>query len=208
MNTFQPFDVKTLTDSSPFTLIGDQWALLSAGVPGAYNTMTVSWGQLGVLWNKNVATVYVRPQRHTLSFLEQNDTFTLSFFKEQYRPALALCGSKSGRDLDKAKAANLTPVFDEGSVWFDEAQLVLVCRKLYRQPMLPECFLDKAVDEKNYNGDYHICFIGEIIKALRAQEACGAGRLSLLFYAYHTNHKRRRTENSPSVRRRFVLHLP
>lgn len=151
---------------SPFPLIGRRWALLSAGKDAQCNTMTVSWGQLGVLWNKNVATVYVRPQRHTLSFLQKNDTFTLSFFPEEYRRTLSFCGAHSGRDCDKIKESGLTPVFENETVWFEQASLVLICRKLYCQQMCSECFCDPSVSEKNYSAnDYHFCFIGEITDA-------------------------------------------
>ena len=133
--------------------------------------MTVSWGQMGVLWNKNVATVYVRPQRHTRHFLEENETFSLSFFPSEYRPALSFCGSHSGRDFDKVKETGLTPVFESGAVWFEQAKLVLVCRKLYRQELLPVCFEDSETESKNYpNRDYRICFIGEIAAALKSED--------------------------------------
>ncbi len=168
MMAFTEIDIRKYCEESSLSLIGDQWALLSAGDESGWNTMTVSWGQMGVLWNKNVATVYVRPQRNTLKFIEEHEHFSLSFFPSQYRPALSFCGAHSGRDCDKAKETGLTPVFGKDSVWFEEAKLVLVCRKLYRQPLLPECFLDQEPDQKNYpNKDYHICFIGEITTALK-----------------------------------------
>lgn len=167
---FTEIDIRKYCEESPLSLIGDQWALLSAGDENGWNTMTVSWGQVGVLWNKNVATVYVRPQRHTLKFVEENEFFTLSFFPPEQKAALSFCGSHSGRDFDKAKETGLTPVFGANSVSFREAKLVLTCRKLYRQPMLPECFLDSAVKQSCYPAeDYHICFIGEITAAMKQE---------------------------------------
>jgi len=151
---------------SPYTLIGKKWLLLTAGDRAGYNTMTASWGQTGVLWNKDVATAYVRPQRHTFGFMESNEFYTMSFFTEEYRNALKICGSTSGRDTDKAKLAGLTPVFENGYTYFDEAELVLICRKLYAQDLKPECFIDKDIAEKNYNNDYHRQYIGEITKVL------------------------------------------
>jgi flavin reductase (DIM6/NTAB) family NADH-FMN oxidoreductase RutF len=162
---FHEIDVKKLT-ASPFSLIGDVWFLLTAGGENAYNTMTASWGGMGVLWGKNVVTSYIRPQRHTLSFIENEDLFTLCFFDETYRDALKYCGSHSGRDVDKAKETGLTPVFDRGTTYFAEASLVLICKKMYKQDFDPACFLDPAI-EKNYaNKDYHRMFIGEILCAL------------------------------------------
>lgn len=113
--------------------------------------MTASWGGLGVLWGKPVATVYIRPQRYTLEFVEREDCFTLSFFGEEYRKALALCGSKSGRDVDKVKECGFTVAGAAcGAPYFEEAGLVLVCKKAYWQDMDPTHFLDGELDGKWY----------------------------------------------------------
>ena len=104
---FSRIDPKEL-DQNVFSMIGEQWMLVTAGTAERCNTMTASWGGLGVLWGKPVATVYIRPQRYTLEFVEREDCFTLSFFGEEYRKALALCGSKSGRDVDKVKECGFT----------------------------------------------------------------------------------------------------
>ncbi len=93
-------DVKSLK-LNPFTAIGEDWLLLTAGNKDNANTMTASWGGMGVLWGKNVVTVYVRPQRFTYQFMENSDYFTVAFFDESWRGALKLCGSKSGREVDK-----------------------------------------------------------------------------------------------------------
>ena len=153
---------------NPFTLIGNDWALLSSGTPESFNMMTVSWGQVGVLWNKNVATAYVRPQRHTRSFMDENEIFTLSFFGEEQRDILKLCGSKSGRDIDKMHLSGLTPEFRGGAVCFAEAKLTLVCRKLYVGKLEEDGFLSAEIAERNYpQKDYHIVYTGEIIRAER-----------------------------------------
>lgn len=149
----------------PFELISKDWMLITSGDEQRFNTMTASWGGLGVLWHKNVATVYIRPQRYTYEFVEKNDLLTLSFFGEEYRSALTLCGSKSGRDCDKAKEAGLTPLFVDGTTAFEEANLVLVCKKLYFDDLEPKQFLDSEI-EKNYAAkDYHRMYILEIVKA-------------------------------------------
>ena len=140
--------------------------LVTSGVPGACNTMTASWGGVGVIWNKPVTTIYIRPQRYTYEFLEKNSLYTLSFFDEEYRAALKLCGYKSGRDMDKPKAAGLTPVELDGCAAFEEARLVLVCRKLYFSDIVPENLLDSTIDKVNYPAkDYHRMYIGEIVAA-------------------------------------------
>ena len=164
---FEKIDPKAL-DQNVFSLIGDQWMLITAGTKDQCNTMTASWGGLGVLWGKPVATVYIRPQRYTLEFMEREDTFTLCFFGEEYRKALALCGSKSGRDMDKVKECGFTVATAEGAPYFEEADLVLVCKKAYWQDMDPTHFLDREIDSKWYpEKDYHRIFIGEILEVLR-----------------------------------------
>ena len=84
--------------------------LLTGGNMESFNTMTASWGQLGVLWNKNVLTCYIRPNRYTYEFVENGEFFTVSFLGEEYRKALAFCGSHSGRDCNKITETGLTPV--------------------------------------------------------------------------------------------------
>ena len=160
-------DVKSL-DQNVFSLIGEQWMLITAGTAERCNTMTASWGGLGVLWGKPVATVYIRPQRYTLEFVEREEKFTLAFFGEAYRKALALCGSKSGRDMDKVKECGFTVATAEGAPYFKEADLVLVCKKAYWQDMDPTHFLDGEIDGKWYpEKDYHRIFIGEIETVLK-----------------------------------------
>ena len=164
---FEKIDPKAL-DQNVFSLIGDQWMLITAGTKDQCNTMTASWGGLGVLWGKPVATVYIRPQRYTLEFVEREDTFTLCFFGEEYRKGLALCGSKSGRDVDKVKECGFTVATAEGAPYFEEVDLVFVCKKSYWQDMDPTHFLDGEIDSKWYpEKDYHRIFIGEILEVLR-----------------------------------------
>lgn len=152
-----------------FSLIGEQWMLITAGTKERCNTMTASWGGLGVLWGKHVATVYIRPQRYTYEFVEKSDCFTLAFFGPEYREALGLCGSKSGRDVDKIAACGFTVAEGVcGAPYFEQAELVLVCKKAYWQDMDPAHFLDPEVDGKHYPGrDYHRIYIGEIVEALK-----------------------------------------
>lgn len=160
-------DVKSLK-GNVFSMIGDQWMLITAGTPDRCNTMTASWGGLGVLWGANVATCYVRPQRYTYEFMEGSEYFTLSFFGEKYRKALALCGSKSGRDVDKVKECGFTVAAGAGNApYFAEAELALVCRKLYWQDMDPAHFLDGDIEKHYENHDYHRMYIGEIAEAYR-----------------------------------------
>lgn len=154
-------------EKTPFEMIGKDWMLLTAGDENKYNTMTASWGGLGVLWNKNVVFAFVRPQRFTIEFMNDSDYFSCSFFDESYRNALAYCGKYSGRDVDKAKECNLTPDFTENAPFFKEANTILVCKKLFIQDMNEDCFLDKSLLSNYENNDYHRVFVGEIVKVLK-----------------------------------------
>ena len=145
-------------------LISDEWMLVASGNEDSYNMMTASWGGMGEMWGKDVAVTVIRPQRYTYEFIEKNDLFTLSFYGDK-KDIHAVCGKKSGRDIDKAKEAGLTPVFDNGTVYFDEARLVVVCKKLYASDMKEDSFIDKAC-LKWYNGDFHRMYVGEIVKVL------------------------------------------
>lgn len=165
----QKIDPKTLT-VNPFTLIGDQWMLITAGTPEHCNTMTASWGGVGVLWAEPSATCYIRPQRYTKEFIDKEELFSVSFLKDGHRDALKLCGSVSGRDHDKIKEAGLTPVFIDGVPAFEEADTILICRKMYRTSMNPADFIDKDADNKFYpEKDYHDMYIAEIVKAVVAE---------------------------------------
>lgn len=155
---------------NPFLKIGKDWMLVTAGTEEKWNTMTASWGAMGVFWGKNAVTVYIRPQRYTKEFIDQEETFSLAFFKEDYRKALSLCGSVSGRDVDKMKETGLTPCFVEGTPAFEEADLVIVCRKMFHQDMKPGIFDQPENDEKWYpQKDYHVMYIAEIVKVLEKE---------------------------------------
>lgn len=150
-----------------FDLIGKKWMLVAAGRAEKFNMMTASWGGLGVIWGKPAAFVFIRPQRYTLEFVNREERFSLNFFDEEWRGALNFCGSKSGRNHDKAKETGLTPVADGSAVWFEQAKIVLVCKKLYTAQFDPAGFLDPTVDRANYpGGDYHHVFVGAIEKVL------------------------------------------
>lgn len=165
---FKEIDCEAIRDN-PFKLIGGDWALVAAGNESSFNMMTASWGGMGVLWNKNVVWAFIRPSRHTYGFMEREPEFTMSFFDERYRDALNYCGSHSGRDSDKSKATGLTPA-GGNPVYFAEARLVLVCRKLYFQDIDPAKFIDDSI-ERNYNGsDYHRVYSAEIVKCLAKDE--------------------------------------
>lgn len=166
MKVFKKINPKEL-EVNPIGLIGDQWMLVTAGTMEAFNTMTASWGAMGELWNKPVAFVFVRPQRHTFGFTEREEMMTLSFFELAYRPALTLCGNTSGRDTDKIAKTGLTPYATEkGGIAFEEAKLVFECRKLYSDPLKKERFTDAKIPAKLYPADdFHMMYVCEIVNA-------------------------------------------
>ena len=136
---------------NPFTKISKKWMLITAGDEEKHNTMTAIWGGVGNMWVMNVATAYIRPQRYTKEFVDAEDMFTLSFFKEDYRKALSVCGSVSGKDVeDKWKEAGLHPYAVDGTTAVEEADLIFVCKTQYTQDMKPECFDVKENDDKWY----------------------------------------------------------
>ena len=165
---FREISVEELKDN-PFTLINKDWMLITAGNREKHNTRTASWGGVGELWGRYVSTIYIRPQRYTLEFVEREDYYSLCFFGPEYRQALNLCGSKSGREVDKDAATGLTPCFDEAAPYYEQVRLVFLCRKLYRQDLEEGCFLDKGLLEKWYDNDLHRMFIGEIVKVLEKE---------------------------------------
>ena len=149
-----------------FQAFNDGWALVTAGSPEHYNTMTVSWGSLGTIWSRPIATVYVKPIRYTHEFLDANEYFTVTFFEEKYRQALGLLGSRSGRDGDKVAASGLHPVKVGETVGFQEARTTLLCRKIYRQDMKRDFMPPEVVEHYYEPEEPHTMYIGEVIDIL------------------------------------------
>ena len=144
-----------------------QWFLLTAGTPEDFNMMTVSWGSIGCIWNKPFVQIVVRPQRYTFEFMENNNTFSLCSFPEEYRPALQLLGSKSGRHGDKLSLTDLTIRKSSkiSAPSYNEASLILECRKMYYQDLDPNGFLDETIQDNYPINDYHRVYYGEILAA-------------------------------------------
>lgn len=164
--SLKEIDIKSLENLNPFSKIADEWFLVTAGNENGYNTMTASWGSLGTMWGKSVAVTVIRPQRYTKEFIDNNEYFTISFLKEGNKDILSFCGSKSGRDFDKEKETGLKPIFADSTTTFEQAELVLVCRKVFAQDINPDNFLDKTIIDKWYpEKDFHMAYVGEIVKA-------------------------------------------
>lgn len=148
--------------------ISDEWMLISAGNEEGYNMMTASWGFVGEMWGSDCVIAAIRPQRYTMEFVDNNDYFALSFYGDR-KDIHKVCGSKSGRDVDKTALTGLTPVFSDNTVYFNEARLVIICKKQYVAPLKEEGFCDKAPLEKWYQDDLHNMIIGKIERVLISQ---------------------------------------
>lgn len=153
---------------NPVNLIGKQWMLVCAGKPECFNMLTASWGAMGFIWNKPAAFITIRDTRYTYQFLEREEGFTLSFFGEEFRHALSVCGSISGRDKNKVAESGLTPTTTpNGLVAFKEARMVFECKKMYSQMMHPQNFEPECREnmlKSWYTKDpaFHKLFIAEI----------------------------------------------
>lgn len=156
-------------DENAFKLIGEDWLLLSARKGEKVNTMTASWGGVGIMWNKKVAFIFVRPQRYTKEFIDFSDKLSISVLPETFKKELGYLGKVSGRDEDKIKNCNLTVLNHNDVPYFNEARLVLICKKLYKQDLKEECFIDNSFLEDLYkNKDYHTMYVVEIENILQS----------------------------------------
>lgn len=162
---FVDVDILNIKNFNPFDEIGKKWALVTAGDDKKFNTMTISWGGMGVLWNKNVSFIFVRPQRYTFEFLENSSYYTISFFEKEYKKILNYCGRFSGRNVNKVASTGLKPIIDIAP-YFEQAKMVLICKKIYAQNLSPSCFLEDNLNLNYKNNDYHKMYIGEIVKCI------------------------------------------
>ena len=163
---------------NPMTLFADEWAALSSGnAESGYNSMCIAWGHLGTIWEREnhskripTAVCFVRPHRYTKILMDKSDTFSISFFPADYKKTLGYLGSKSGRNEDKLTNCALTPVYEDGTVYFSEANLVFICKTLYHAPLSESGFMDKDLIDFNYsNKDFHEMYVGEIVKVLKSE---------------------------------------
>ena len=134
-------------EQSYITQINKGLALVTAGNAEQFNTMTIGWGSLGTLWSKTVATIYIKPCRYTHEFLEREQYFTVALFDEKYRRAMALLGTKSGRDCNKVAESGL-------------------CRKLYSQQLDAASIPQFALERYYQTEAPHTVYVGEIVAVL------------------------------------------
>lgn len=151
-------------DFNVFNEVGKKWLLITAfdKEKGRVNAMTASWGCAGILWNKPVCVLFVRPQRHTYKLLEESDTLSVNILEEKYRDAHKICGSLSGRDLDKIAESGLTTLDLNGLTAFEQSEKVMTLKKLYADDLRENSFIDKALLANYKSGDYHKMYVCEI----------------------------------------------
>ena len=145
----------------------NQWLLLTAGTIDDCNMMTVAWGSIGCMWSKPFVQIVVRPQRHTRTYIDRSDSFTLCAFPGKYRNDLQTLGTLSGREGDKLSKTGLTLKASRSvaAPSYNEADLILECRKIYYQDMDPRGFVDKTIQDNYAAKDYHRIYFGEILAA-------------------------------------------
>ncbi len=160
---FKPTDIREIA-ASAVKLISDDWALVTASAGGKTNTMTVSWGGLGELWGRDVAFLFIRPQRCTRALLDESEWLSVSFFGGAYKKEMAFCGSNSGRDVDKFEATGLTVTQLDGVSCVAEAQVNLICKKIAVQSIDPNGFLDETIRKEYPADDYHRVYVAQIVK--------------------------------------------
>ena len=167
MHTFQPYPIDML-EFNPFQKIGKEWMLITAGNKEKANTMTASWGGVGVLWGKNVVFAFVRDTRYTKEFIDREETFSLTFLEEKYKSALKYLGAVSGRDEDKIGGARMHVDYHQDKTpYIDEGNLVIICKKMSATRITEEQFISSGLKEQWYaDGNMHTMYGGEIIEVL------------------------------------------
>ncbi|MFA6755969.1 MAG: flavin reductase [Bacilli bacterium] len=164
---FEEVNFKSL-DINASKIIGDQWMLITAKKEDKINTMTASWGGFGKLWFKDVSFIFVRHSRFTHEFIENSEYYSLCFFTEKHRKDLNYLGITSGRNEDKIKKVGLTIVDTDLAPYFKEADIVVICRKIYKDEVKKRKFIDQEIYKPAYKTrDMHTVYVGEIVKTLK-----------------------------------------
>lgn len=163
---FQPVPAEKFI-AEPFKLLGMSGYLLTSGNIDDHNSMTCGWGTMGVLWSRCVVNVYVRPHRYTFEFMEKHEIFSVSILPPEYKSAITLFGTVSGRDRDRCKEAGLTLAEKNGAAYYEQADTVIFAKKIYFQDMEPSQFLDENIFKLYAKKDYHRIYTGEVIEVLK-----------------------------------------
>ncbi len=155
----------------PIVAMRENWYLVTAENEGTVNTLTAGWGALGNLWEKKIAIVYIRPQRHTKKFMDASGRFTMTFFDGRQQE-MGFLGSNSGADVpDKIEKSGLHLTYIDEQPTFEEGKMVLNCKILYSQEQKPENFTDPVFAEACFpEKDYSVMYVAEIEAAYKIEE--------------------------------------
>lgn len=169
MHTFQPYPIETL-DFNPFTFIGTQGFVATAEADGKINTTTVTWGGMGIMFNKNVAFICIQDSKFTKELIDKSNTFSMTFFdpdKKQFKNAMKYLKAATGRTEDKIAAAGLSVNRSLKVPFIDEGNFVLILEKLAAIPLTTEYITKKWLCDEFYpdNGTDTI-YIADILEIL------------------------------------------
>lgn len=147
--------------------------LLTTAADGKVNTMTIGWGTLGIQWKKPIFIAFVRESRYTKELLDKNPEFTVNIpYGEYDKSILSICGTRSGRDIDKIQELGLTLEESEtvSVPGIRQLPLTLECKVIYRQEQDPAAISEENTaryypKENGNNGDYHTAYYGEVTAA-------------------------------------------
>lgn len=166
MNKFKQITPYELNQNI-FKQIGKDWMLVTAHSNEHTNAMTASWGGFGVMWGKPVAFIVIRPQRYTKEFIDVSEKFSLTFFNEEYKKLLNYFGTVSGREEDKIATSKLTLNYENGIPYFEEAEIALICKNLFKQNLSENGFINEDLIGRWYpQKDFHTLYIAEIENVL------------------------------------------
>ncbi|MDR2940237.1 MAG: flavin reductase family protein [Clostridiales bacterium] len=139
-------------------------AFLTSSAEGKTNTMTISWGGIGFLWNKPCFTVYVRPQRYTRGFIDKSKSFTVSVPFGGLKEELSICGTKSGKDIDKSEIVNFIPAKQVSPPIVEGCGAYYECVVRYVQRFGPDLLPEDIKNNIYPDADFHYVYFGEIVK--------------------------------------------
>ena len=150
-----------------FEAFSIDWALVTSGPISSHNSMTISWGSMGTIWNKPIVTIYIKPIRYTHSFIEDNDYFVISFFPKEYKESLSIMGTLSGRATNKDIEAHLTPISYKDVTLYKEAKLSIICKKIYQNDLDISAIPSDAIKHHYQTEAPHTMYIGEVVEIIK-----------------------------------------
>jgi flavin reductase (DIM6/NTAB) family NADH-FMN oxidoreductase RutF len=147
--------------------------LVAEGKDKKPNTMTIGWGFLGTMWRKPVFVVAVRHSRHTFKLMEKSDSFTVCLPNSEMREVLDICGTKSGRNMDKFKDLGLTAIKGKtvDAPYIKECPVHFECKVIYKDDLKPGVLMKNLEDDVYPSKDMHMLYYGMVIGAFATEDA-------------------------------------